>query len=174
MGRVDASCRFACPPPPPKFPRSSVTRVLRHLFRIARVAFFGCSLRSSSGSSLAREAGVVALAIVTFAAPSAHADDHVTLLTSWYAQAEHGGFYQAVATGIYKKYGLDATIRMGGPQVNGMQLLAGGQAHFLMGHDFQVLSSVEAGIPVTTVAAAFQFDPIRRRLTRRSKKTSRR
>ncbi|WP_375508001.1 ABC transporter substrate-binding protein [uncultured Caballeronia sp.] len=88
-----------------------------------------------------------------------HAADSVTVLTSWYAQAEHGGFYQALATGLYKQAGLDVTIKMGGPQVNGMQLLVGGQADFILGYDFQVLSSVEAGIPVTTVAASFQFDP---------------
>jgi len=44
----------------------------------------------------------------------AHAEDKVTLLSNWYAQAEHGGFYQAVAKGIYKKYGMDVTIKMGG------------------------------------------------------------
>lgn len=136
----------------PTFTRSSVMRILHLLSRIARIASCGRSF-------VTRTAGAAAFAGVTLAAPLAHAEDHVTLLTSWYAQAEHGGFYQAVATGIYKKYGLDVTIKMGGPQVNGMQLLAGGQADFLMGYDFQVLSSVEAGIPVTTVAAAFQFDP---------------
>ena len=57
----------------------------------------------------------------------------MTYLTSWYAEAEHGGFYQAVATGIYQKYGMDVTIKMGGPQVNGMQLLGVGQAEFIMG-----------------------------------------
>lgn len=86
------------------------------------------------------------------------AADKVTFLTSWYAQAEHGGFYQAVATGIYKKYGLDVTIRMGGPQVNGMQILSSGQADFLMGYDLQTLKSVETGVPVTTVAASFQSE----------------
>ncbi|RKP50216.1 ABC transporter substrate-binding protein [Pararobbsia silviterrae] len=106
-----------------------------------------------------RFAAAAALAGAALAAPLAHADDHVTLLTNWYAQAEHGGFYQAVATGIYKKYGLDVTIKMGGPQVNGMQLLAAGQADFILGYDFQVLSGIEAGVPATTVAAAFQYDP---------------
>ncbi|MBB5499953.1 NitT/TauT family transport system substrate-binding protein [Paraburkholderia sp. MM5384-R2] len=101
----------------------------------------------------------IVLAASICSTTSAHADDHITILTSWYAQAEHGGFYQAQATGLYKKAGLDITIKMGGPQVNGMQLLVGGQADFILGYDFQVLSSVEAGIPVTTVAASFQFDP---------------
>jgi len=93
------------------------------------------------------------------AATLAHAQDKVTFLTSWYAQAEHGGYYQAVAEGIYKKHGLDVTLKMGGPQVNGVQLLAAGQADFLMGKDFQVLNSIQSGIPITTVAAVFQFEP---------------
>ncbi|PRX20114.1 NitT/TauT family transport system substrate-binding protein [Paraburkholderia sp. BL18I3N2] len=101
----------------------------------------------------------IVLAASICSTTSAHAEDHITILTSWYAQPEHGGFYQAQATGLYKKAGLDVTIKMGGPQVNGMQLLVGGQADFILGYDFQVLSSVEAGIPVTTVAASFQFDP---------------
>ncbi len=86
------------------------------------------------------------------------AQDKVTLLTNWYAQAEQGGFYQAQATGLYKKYGLDVTIKMGGPQVNGMQLLTAGQADFIMGYDFQTLNSIEKGLPVVTVAASFQKD----------------
>ena len=91
-------------------------------------------------------------------ATPAWAQDKVTLLTSWFAQAEHGGFYQAVAAGIYKKHGLDVTIKMGGPQVNGMQLLAAGQTDFLMSYDFSVLKAIEAGIPAVTVATSFQYD----------------
>jgi NitT/TauT family transport system substrate-binding protein len=92
-------------------------------------------------------------------ASMAQVPDKVTFLTSWYAQAEHGGYYQAVATGIYKKYGLDVTIKMGGPQVNSVQLVAAGQADFMMGKDFQTLSALEQGVPLTTVAALFQKDP---------------
>jgi NitT/TauT family transport system substrate-binding protein len=104
---------------------------------------------------------LTALAIVTMAATStlALAQDKVTFLTSWYAQAEHGGYYQAIATGIYKKHGLDVTIKMGGPQVNAVQLVAAGQADFFMGKDFQVLSAIEQGVPLTTVAALFQKEP---------------
>jgi NitT/TauT family transport system substrate-binding protein len=66
--------------------------------------------------------------------------DKFTYMTNWYAQAEHGGFYQAVANGIYKKYGLDVTIKMGGPQVNIMQLMAAGQADCIMGSsDMQMM-----------------------------------
>jgi len=88
----------------------------------------------------------------------AQALDKVSMLTSWYAQAEHGGFYQAVATGIYEKYGLDVEIKMGGPQINGMQILGAGQADFLMSYDFSVLKALEAGIPAITVGTSFQFD----------------
>jgi len=98
----------------------------------------------------------IALAAMAFAA---QAQDKVTFLTSWYAQAEHGGYYQAVAAGIYKKYGLDVTIKMGGPQVNAVQLVAAGQADFMMGKDFQTLAGIEQGVPLVTVAALFQKEP---------------
>lgn len=92
------------------------------------------------------------------AAGTAHAQDKLTVLTTWFAQAEHGGLYQAVATGIYKKYGLDVTVKSGGPQVNGIQLLLAGQADFVMNYDFAVLQGVEKGFPLVTVGAPFQFD----------------
>ena len=96
--------------------------------------------------------------LLSLAAAPAHAVDKVTFLTSWYAQAEHGGFYQAKATGLYAKEGLDVTIKMGGPQVNGMQLLLGGDADIMMGYDFQVLSAVSKGLPVITIGTSFQKD----------------
>ena len=55
----------------------------------------------------------------------AQSPEKFVFYTNWFAQAEHGGFYQALARGIYKKYGLDVELKMGGPQVNGLQLLAG-------------------------------------------------
>lgn len=88
----------------------------------------------------------------------AWSQDKLTVLTTWFAQAEHGGLYQAAATGLYKKHGLDVTVKMGGPQVNGLQLLLAGQADFVMNYDFAVLQGVEKGFPLVTVAAPFQFD----------------
>tara|TARA_B100001109_G_scaffold188167_2_gene154841 strand:+ start:69215 stop:70243 length:1029 start_codon:yes stop_codon:yes gene_type:complete len=90
-----------------------------------------------------------------------HARDieSVVFATNWYAQAEHGGFYQALAEGIYQRYGLDVEIRMGGPQVNGMQLLAAGKVDFLMGVPMTTVHAVAEGIPVVAVAATFQKDP---------------
>lgn len=83
----------------------------------------------------------------------------ITYGTNWFAQAEHGGFYQAVATGIYEEYGLDVTIQMGGPQVNGTQLLMGGAIDFFMGYGSLAIKSIEEGIPTVTVASIFQKDP---------------
>jgi NitT/TauT family transport system substrate-binding protein len=91
---------------------------------------------------------------------AAQAQDKFTYMTNWYAQAEHGGFYQAVATGIYKKYGLDVTIKMGGPQVNIVQLMAAGQTDCVMGStDLQMMQMREGGVPIVTLAAVFQKDP---------------
>lgn len=102
---------------------------------------------------------LAALGACALAAP-ALAQEKLTYMTNWYAQAEHGGFYQAVATGLYKKAGLDVTIKMGGPQVNILQLMAAGQADCIMGSsDLQMMIARSGGLPVVTVAAVFQKDP---------------
>lgn len=90
---------------------------------------------------------------------TAQADEKITLLTSWYAQAEQGGYYQALATGIYKRYGLDVTIQSGGPQINGMQLLLAKRADVIIGYDLQLLDAVQRGFPAKAIAAPFQYDP---------------
>jgi NitT/TauT family transport system substrate-binding protein len=94
-------------------------------------------------------------------AGAAHAQalEKLAFGTNWYAQAEHGGFYQALAEDTYRKHGLDVTVRMGGPQVNGLQLLLAGQMDLFMGYDFQTVQVVAQGLPVVTVAATFQKDP---------------
>jgi NitT/TauT family transport system substrate-binding protein len=105
---------------------------------------------------LAGLAGTAALAVGSMR--PARAADNVRFLTSWFAEAEHGGFYQAKATGLYAKNGLDVEIKMGGPQVNALQLIAGGDADISMGYDIQVLNAIERGLPIVTVGASFQFD----------------
>jgi len=117
-------------------------------------------MSTSVPSTLARGArlGLTALALAGAASLTAHADDKVTVINTWFAQAEHGGPYQALATGIYKKYGLDVTVKMGGPQVNGVQLLLADQADFVMSYDFTILQGVEKGFPLVTIAAPLQFD----------------
>jgi len=93
-------------------------------------------------------------------APPALALDQVTLGTDWRAEAEHGGYYQAIATGIYQKYGIEVTLRMGGPQVNHAQLLAAGRLDFDEApNSFIALNFVKQSIPMVAVAAFFQKDP---------------
>ncbi len=80
--------------------------------------------------------------------------------TDWKAQAEHGGYYQAIATGIYKRYGLDVKLQQGGPQVNQALLLAAGRLEFnIATNSFVPLNFVAQNIPMVAVAAMFQKDP---------------
>jgi NitT/TauT family transport system substrate-binding protein len=88
-----------------------------------------------------------------------HAADKLVLQTTWVAQAEQGGYYQAVATGIYKRYGLDVEVRSGGPQLNNMTLLLANRADVIVSYDLQVLQGIERNFPLKAIAAPFQFDP---------------
>jgi NitT/TauT family transport system substrate-binding protein len=86
--------------------------------------------------------------------------DQTTFGTNWVAQAEHGGYYQAVADGTYKKYNLDVKIIPGGPQANNRMLLPVGRIEFYMGGNMiQAFSAVQENIPTLVVAAIFQKDP---------------
>jgi NitT/TauT family transport system substrate-binding protein len=85
---------------------------------------------------------------------------HITFVTDWKAQAEHGGFYEALAEGLYAQSGLDVSIREGGPDVNVPQLLAGGAADFGIGSNaFVVTNLVQQKVPLRAVMAVFQKDP---------------
>ena len=113
-------------------------------------------------SFLATSALVVAGSVGPWGATRARGQkvEKLTFGTNWKAQAEHGGYYQAVATGIYKKAGLDVTIRMGGPQINHPQLLAAGVIDFNMGSNcFSALNYVKNNIPMVCVGTVFQKDP---------------
>ena len=86
--------------------------------------------------------------------------DKVLFGTNWLAEAEHGGFYQAVVDGTYAKYGLDVTIVPGGPQTNNALLLLTGKIEFYMGGNMlPAFSAVQQNIPTLVVAAFFQKDP---------------
>jgi NitT/TauT family transport system substrate-binding protein len=86
--------------------------------------------------------------------------DKVSFATNWVAEAEHGGFYQALADGTYRKYGLDVTIVPGGPQVNNRLLLPVGKIDFYMSaNTLQSFDAVEQNIPTIAVASMFQKDP---------------
>jgi NitT/TauT family transport system substrate-binding protein len=98
--------------------------------------------------------------LLALAATGVHAQDKVTFATNWKAQAAHGGFYQAVADGTYKQFGLDVTIQQGGPQVNNRPLLPAGRIDFLMtGNLLHSFDNVKNNVPTVVVAAMFQKDP---------------
>src|ERR1700751_4755410 len=102
----------------------------------------------------------VVSAAVAFAAAGKTAGEEVTFGTDWKAGAEHGGYYQAIAAGIYRGHGLEVTLRQGGPQVNHAQLLAAGRLDFnLAPNSFIPLNFVQENIPLVAVAAIFQKDP---------------
>jgi NitT/TauT family transport system substrate-binding protein len=100
-------------------------------------------------------------AVLFLAAPAAAQPlDKVTFATNWVAQAEHGGFYQALADGTYRKHGLDVTILPGGPNVtHRLQLLAGRIEFYMSANTLQGFDAVAQNIPTLAVAALFQKDP---------------
>ena len=112
---------------------------------------------------LPRRAFVLALAGVALSlagSGQAAALDKVTFGTNWLAEAEHGGYYQAVADGTYARYGLDVTIQQGGPTANNRMLLPVGKIEFYLGANMiQAFAAVEENIPTVVVAAIFQKDP---------------
>jgi NitT/TauT family transport system substrate-binding protein len=103
----------------------------------------------------------VLVAFVAILTPAkAQALDRVRFGTNWVAEAEHGGFYQALADGTYRKYGLDVTIVPGGPNMNNRILLPVGKLDFYMSaNTLQSFDAVAQNIPTVVVAASFQKDP---------------
>lgn len=100
------------------------------------------------------------LGAAALALPAAAQDlTPVSFGTNWVAQAEHGGFYQAVADGTYAECGLDVTIVPGGPQVNGQALMLGGRLDFYMGGHLDAYFGVAEDLPLVNVMASFQKDP---------------
>src|SRR5216684_7210594 len=112
-------------------------------------------------ASLIRIVVYVGLSFLSSIAPAlAQQLDKVRFGTNWVAEPEHGGFYQALADGTYRQYGLDVTIVPGGPQVNNRILLPVGKLDFFMSaNTMQGFDAVENNIPTLAVAAMFQKEP---------------
>jgi NitT/TauT family transport system substrate-binding protein len=115
----------------------------------------------ASNAMAAHRATLACAALLAFTAgAAAQTLDKVSFGTNWVAEAEHGGFYQAVADGTYKKYGLDVKIVSGGPQVNNRILLPVGKLDFYMSaNSLQAFDAVAQNVPTVSVAAIFQKDP---------------
>jgi NitT/TauT family transport system substrate-binding protein len=91
--------------------------------------------------------------------PRAQTLDKLSFHTDWRAQAEHGGFYQAVAAGLYKARGLEVDLRQGGPSLNISQMLLAGRVDLIMSSSFEAFTYVRVQAPFFTIAAIFQKDP---------------
>ncbi len=91
-------------------------------------------------------------------ATAARAEDAISFGLDWVAEAEYGGYYQALATGLYARHGLKVTIRQGGPQVNQMQLMMAGRLDFNLGGG-RAIEFVQQNLPFVAIAAMFQKDP---------------
>ena len=101
-----------------------------------------------------------AAALAATLATGAFAADKVNYGTNWLAEAEHGGYYQALVDGTYAKYGLDVTIVQGGPQKDNRLALVSGKLDFFMGSNMiPDFDAVKEGLPTIAVAAHFQKDP---------------
>ncbi len=104
---------------------------------------------------------MAALLLATSLCGPARADEKIVFATDWNAEAEHGGFYQALARGFYKRRGLEVTIRQGGPGIDNQRLLAAGAVDLAIGsNDFFALNLLAAGAKARAVAAIFQKDPL--------------
>lgn len=120
-----------------------------HGLRLLAVVMAGAMLAAGIAPMAAAQKG-----------PSPAPLEKVRFATNWKAQAAHGGFYQALADGTYRRYGLDVEILQGGPQVNTAALLPAGRIEFLMsGNLLHAFDSVKNGLPTVVVAAMFQKDP---------------
>ena len=99
-------------------------------------------------------------AVMAATSAGAQTLDKVSFGTNWVPEPEQGGFFQALADGTYKQYGLDVTIVPGGPNNNNRILLIAGKLDFfLSANTLQSFDAVTNKIPVVDVAAMFQKDP---------------
>ena len=105
--------------------------------------------------TLAKIVLIAGLTAAWMAASPVMAQERITFGLDWVAEAEYGGYYQAVANGFYAKRGLQVTIRQGGPQVNHMQLMMAGNLDFNLSGGRAIEFAAE-GLPYLAVAAVFQ------------------
>lgn len=120
--------------------------VTRAAWRLDRRAALGMALAGPLLLPLARR-------------PRAQTLERVSFHTDWRAQAEHGGYYQAIAAGLYARAGIVCDLRQGGPSLNIVQLLLTGRVDMIMSNSFEAFTYVREGAPFFTIAAIFQKDP---------------
>ena len=83
----------------------------------------------------------------------------ITLQTDWYAQPEHGGFYEAKVKGLYEEAGFSVIINQGGPGAFAVEKLSTGRADFSIGRTDDIITYVDQGKPFVIVGVFMQHDP---------------
>jgi NitT/TauT family transport system substrate-binding protein len=120
-------------------------------------------VRPQSFPSLAIFFACIALALAASGCHRAPSDSRgatkIVLQADWYPQPEHGGFYTAIAKGLYASEGLDVSVQPGGPYVSVEKQVSSGAAQFGMSSTDKIYESIADGQPVIAVAATMQHDP---------------
>src|SRR6476660_4210580 len=115
--------------------------------RLSRRRAVGLLVGASSASS-----------VIGLRAARAQSLDKFSYQTNWRAQAEHGGFYQALATGLFKEAGLDVEVRQGGPQLDVNAILLAGRVDVVESDAFRTFNFARDNVPALAIAAVFQKD----------------
>ncbi len=118
----------------------------------------GSIARQGIARRIAACGSIALLGLVAALGRPVRAQDHISFGIDWVAEAEYGGYYQALATGLYARKGLEVTIRQGGPQVNQMQLMMAGRLDFNLGGG-RAIEFAQQKLPFVAIAAIFQKDP---------------
>lgn len=82
----------------------------------------------------------------------------VRLQTDWFPQAEHGGFYQALAKGYYEEEGLAVALLPGGPGAHIKPKIVAEDAEFGMNPATDITIAVSRNLPLVMVGAYLQHD----------------
>src|SRR4029079_1347417 len=114
-----------------------------------------------------KHAGVAAAVLVAVAAalwagfgtanaqPKAGKLDKVTLQLKWVTQSQFAGYYAAVTKGYYKAFGLDVTLKVGGPSITPEQVVASGQAQIGIDWLPSLLATRDTGTNLVNIAQMF-------------------
>jgi NitT/TauT family transport system substrate-binding protein len=98
---------------------------------------------------------VAAVGSTAQAAPRAKKLDKVTLQLKWVTQAQFAGYYAALAKGYYKAFGLDVTLKVGGPSITPEQVVASGQAQIGVDWLPSLLATRDTGTSLVNIAQMF-------------------
>ena len=89
------------------------------------------------------------------AQPQAAKLDKVTLQLKWVTQSQFAGYYAAKALGYYKAFGLDVTLKVGGPSITPEQVVASGGAEIGLDWLPSLLATRDTGTNLENIAQMF-------------------